>query len=67
MIPSHDANTIDSYPVQQVLSAQNYMSGHGSAEEEEEGALALVDKMLLAMQHRQNALKIRCFSSLILF
>ena len=30
------------------------------------GALALVDKMLAAMQHRQNAIKIRCFSGLLL-
>ena len=37
------------------------------SEEDEEEALALVDKMLMAMQFRQNRLKIRCFSAVLLY
>ena len=34
--------------------------------EDELGALALVDNMLTAMQHRQNTMKLRCFSGLFM-
>ena len=34
--------------------------------EDELGALALVDNMLTAMQHRQNTMKLRCFSGFFL-